>query len=46
MCREFGCLPSELENEPADKVYLYFNILNLYDHELEEKRKRNSKSKR
>lgn len=31
MLKFYGCLPSQLENEEAQKAYLYFQVSNIYE---------------
>lgn len=37
MCKFYGCLPSQLDNEPADKAFLYFQVNNLYEEAIAQK---------
>lgn len=38
MCQFYHCLPSQLDNEPADKAYLYFQVNNIYEDYQAQKR--------
>lgn len=41
MCHHFHCLPSQLEQEPADLVYQYYQVYNIYHNGIS---KRNPKT--
>lgn len=40
ICREFGALPEQVEDHPADTLFEYFGILNLFDEQVAKKQRR------
>jgi len=38
MLKFYGCLPSQLNNEVAEDVLLYFQVVNVYEEALAQKR--------
>jgi len=39
LCEKFGCLPSELENQPWEKIQAFLNIMD-FERQFEEREKR------
>ena len=42
MLKFYGCLPSQLNNEPADEAYLYFQVNNIYEEAIAQKNRSKS----
>lgn len=38
MIKFYGCLPSQLMEEPAQEAYLYFQVINIYEEYVAQKR--------